>query len=168
MVRKSDVLVVRLPSGCMVRRLRGVPALRKTKKLFEWSAAMNSDSKTLEMPPNRKCSKCGWLHAVGSDCPPENAVYEAGSAFPATPDKCPTCGLVREIGLCGNPWHSGAAPATKPLDALFNKLPLQDEIERVLLRRVYEKKVEGYTLDTAYEIAALVAGARAAAESKEK
>jgi hypothetical protein len=40
-------------------------------------------------------------------------------------------------------------------DPLMNKLPKQDEIERVILRRLHEDRVAGYTLEMAHEIAAL-------------
>jgi len=34
--------------------------------------------------------------------------------------------------------------------------PLTEEIEAILIRRAYEKRLDGYTLDTAVEIAELV------------
>lgn len=38
-------------------------------------------------------------------------------------------------------------------DPLFNKLPGQDNIERIILRRIHENRVDGYTLGMAHEIA---------------
>jgi len=30
----------------------------------------------IEMPPNRKCKHCGYMHAIGMQCPGANAVFE--------------------------------------------------------------------------------------------
>jgi hypothetical protein len=35
------------------------------------------NSNMLTMPPNRQCKKCGYLHAVGMECPGPNAVFGA-------------------------------------------------------------------------------------------
>lgn len=37
----------------------------------------------------------------------------------------------------------------------LNKLPYQDEIERIILRRLRRERVEGFTLEMAHEIAAV-------------
>lgn len=52
-------------------------------------------------------------------------------------------------------------------DPLTNKLPLQDDIERVLLRRLFEKRLDGYTLESANEIARLVGGSPASEQGKD-
>ncbi len=103
---------------------------------------MNSDSKTR--------SESDWEFAL-----PESW---ASSAAPATPDKCPTCGLAREPGFCGDPWHSGAAPAAKPPNWDATWQAYQDYLK---LHPEYRN-----TWSSFYEGAAF--GARAAAEPKEK
>lgn len=42
-------------------------------------------------------------------------------------------------------------------DPLFNKRPNQDEIEAIILRRLREGRIDGYTIEMAHEIAALTA-----------
>lgn len=45
-----------------------------------------SVSEPVQMPVNRKCAKCGWVHAVGSDCPPEDAVFNSQPEEHGVPD----------------------------------------------------------------------------------
>jgi hypothetical protein len=133
---------------------------------------MNSDSKT--------------LHAI-AEISQHGGNMPAGSAAPATPDKCPTCESdkrnVRRISyctmtapprnwrwvmtdrldatnqtVCDDPWHSGAAPATKPPDLVTKLQSLRPGAEvNASYRAGYQKAVE--TL-------AELAGVRAA-ESKD-
>lgn len=68
------------------------------------------------------------------------------------------CDIVAQVKHGG--WKLVKTPSDKERDEgdpLFNKRPNQDEIEAIIIRRLREGRIDGYTIEMAHEIAALTA-----------
>jgi hypothetical protein len=107
----------------------------RSMRIVEVGEAPAAQINVKEMPINRACGKCGWTHAVGSDCPARDAVFV--TSHPATAN------AREDMTLSEAKQRYPEAPA--PAQSLYEAPPkLETEyLVMMIARELYDRFVMG-------------------------